>query len=104
MYQTFVQNHEQIQDLQTTLFTKEMEAREKEEKLREERDTFRKVQKDKDSREEQFLNDQHTYKKEIESLRDRNCELVLKQQEVAQEHELKQEQMGRINKDIERID
>ena len=89
MYQTFVQNHEQIQDLQTTLFTKEMEAREKEEKLREERDTFRKVQKDKDSREEQFLNDQHTYKKEIESLRDRNCELVLKQQEVAQEHELK---------------
>ena len=75
--------------MKVTLFSKENEAREKEEKLREERDTFRRVQKDKDSREEQFLNDQHTYKKEIESLRDRNCVLVLKQHEVAQEHELK---------------
>ena len=61
----------------------EKEATEKEIQYRNDNQYFKEAQKDKEAWEEQFLTDQHTYKKELDSLRDRNNELVLQQHELS---------------------
>lgn len=100
MYQTFAQNREQISELESQLAAKEKEAIEKEGVWKNERAQFRQMQEERDFKEEQFLKDQHTYKKEIDSLRDKNCELVLRQQELAQTKEQRQDQLARIEREI----
>ena len=83
---------------------KEGVARAKEDELREQRNLYNDTKNQKEEREEQFYSDEHTYKKEIEGLRDRNCELVLRQQELAQEYKMKEQELQRMEREMERID
>lgn len=50
------------------------------------------------------MTDEHSHKKELEGLRDRNSQLVLAQHDLLQTNEHMQDELLRLDNEIERVD